>query len=293
MDEQIWISIIGAGRVGAALGVLASQAGYRVRCVASRDIEDARELAARLGGETMVRSVSSAAAGSDIIFLAVPDDEIEPLCETLVRSKALRPGAVVAHCAGVLSSEALASARHALQCSVASFHPLQAFPRRLDEVRLPENTYCCIEGDEAAVAALEKLGAAMGFRTVRIRPETKALYHAAAVMACNYLTALLDAALTVAEQAGISRGPGAEAMEPLIRATVEHFFRMGSEQALTGPIARGDLRTVEAHLAALGGSSHTLRDVYCSLGAWTVALARRKGSIDAHTADRLRGMLEG
>ena len=292
MSDKPWISIIGAGRVGTALAELAARAGYVVRCVASRDPKDARKLAARLGGDTMARSVASAAAGSDIVILAVPDDEIAGVCDMIAKGSAVKPGAVVTHCAGVLSSEELAEARERRGCAVASFHPLQTFAEPSQKpTELPENTYCCIEGDPRAVEALDALASDMGFRPVRIKTETKALYHAAAAMACNYLTALLDAALTTAEQAGIPRDAGTEAMEPLIRATVDHFFKTGPEAALTGPIARGDIRTIESHIMALATSSHTLRDLYRAMGLWTVSLARRKGSIGEGTADQIMGLL--
>jgi predicted short-subunit dehydrogenase-like oxidoreductase (DUF2520 family) len=148
-------------------------------------------------------------------------------------------------------------------------------------------SYCFDEGDEAALEALETLGADIGARCVRIDTANKPLYHATAVMACNYLTGLLDAALHLAESARIERQTAWQALEPLIRATVENISKLGTEAALTGPIARGDRRTVTAHLAALDESAHELSALYRALGSWTVGLALRKGSIEETAARTL------
>ncbi len=122
---------------------------------------------------------------------------------------------------------------------------------------------------------------------MRIDTEHKALYHAAAVMACNYLTGLLDAALNLAANAGIERRTAWQALEPLIRATVDNISALGTETALTGPIARGDHRTVKTHLSVLDRGARELSDLYRVLGSWTVDLAQRKGSIEETAARTL------
>jgi predicted short-subunit dehydrogenase-like oxidoreductase (DUF2520 family) len=91
----------------------------------------------------------------------------------------------------------------------------------------------------------------------------------------------------VAEEARIERRTAWQALEPLIRATVENISKLGTEAALTGPIARGDRRTVTAHLAALDRSAPELSDLYRALGSWTVGLALRKGSIGEDAARAL------
>jgi predicted short-subunit dehydrogenase-like oxidoreductase (DUF2520 family) len=195
----------------------------------------------------------------------------------------------VAHCSGALSSECLAPARRELGCHLASFHPLQSFPTVEAALASVPGSYCFGEGDEAALVALEELGAAIGVHCVRIETEHKALYHAAAVMACNYLTGLMDASLALAASARIDRAVAWQALEPLIRATFENISELGAEAALTGPIARGDRRTVKNHLTALDRNARELSDLYRALGSWTVDVALRKGSIDERTA---RALLE-
>ncbi len=266
--------------MGTALGALAVRAGYRVAAIADQDPVRAEQAAARIGQSIPVLSPREAAGRAELVLLAVPDDAIEALCHELVSTRALARESLVAHCSGALSSASLEPARQELDCRVASFHPLQSFPSVEAALESLPGSYCFGEGDEVALEALETLGAAIGARCVRIATECKPLYHAAAVMACNYLSALLDAALQLAVSARIERRTAWQALEPLIQATVENVSTLGTEAALTGPIARGDRRTVAAHMEALDERAPELSELYRALGSWTVRLALRKGSIE-------------
>lgn len=272
--------------MGTAVGALAARAGYRVTAVAGRNRRRTEEAASRIGPEVPVLSPGEAAGRAELVLLAVPDDAIEALCRELVAARALARGSLVAHCSGAESSECLSPARE-IGCHVASFHPLQSFPTVEAALASLPGSYCFDEGDEIALAVLEELGAAIGVHCVRIDTRHKALYHAAAVMACNYLTGLLDAALSLAASAQIERRTAWLAMEPLIRATVDNISELGTEAALTGPIARGDHGTVKTHLAVLDRSARELSDLYRALGSWTVGLALRKGSIEETAARTL------
>jgi predicted short-subunit dehydrogenase-like oxidoreductase (DUF2520 family) len=110
--------------------------------------------------------------------------------------------------------------------------------------------------------------------------------HASAVVASNYLVALIDAATKLAQRAGLSRRRAMEALGPLVRATVDNVLRLGPERALTGPIERGDVGTIRRHLSAIG-PDRRLRRLYAALGAWTAGLAHRKGSISRPVANRI------
>jgi predicted short-subunit dehydrogenase-like oxidoreductase (DUF2520 family) len=237
-----------------------------------------------MGGEVPVLSPREAAGRAELVLLCVPDDAIETLCGELVTARAFTRGGLVAHCSGARSSECLASARRELGCHVASFHPLQSFPTVEAALDSLPGSYCFGEGDEDALTALEGLGAAIGAHCVRIDTRHKPMYHAAAVVACNYLIGTLDAALSLATTARIERQTAWKALEPLIRATLENVSKLGTEAALTGPIARGDASTVTSHLAALDRSAPELSGLYRALGSWTVGLALRKGSIEERAA---------
>ena len=149
-----------------------------------------------------------------------------------------------------------------------------------------------IEGDEAAVVVLEQLARDVGGLPIRIAPAAKTLYHAAAVTACNYLAALMDAATTLMTQAGLARKEALAALQPIVRATLDNVFNLGPADALTGPIARGDAQIVRRHIEALKASPTALENLYRALGLWTVQLAMTKGTLDAPTAEAMKKLLK-
>jgi len=291
MGDKPDIAIIGPGVVGTTLGILATRAGYRVVGMAGRTEAKARAAAEAVPGGIRVGPPARIAAAGGLVLLTVDDDAIEPLCRQLAEAGAFRPGAVVAHCSGAISSEALAPARDKCGAAVGSMHPLQTFPDVEAALASFAGTFCFCEGDEAAVAALEALAKAVGGRPARLPAAGKCLYHAAAVMACNYVTALLDAAAATAEHAGIPRAEALAALAPLARATVDNVAERGPAGALTGPIARGDEALVARQYRRLAQADPHLGEIYRVLGVRTVEVALAKGTISAATAGRLRRAL--
>ncbi|MCE5277232.1 MAG: Rossmann-like and DUF2520 domain-containing protein [Planctomycetaceae bacterium] len=282
MAESFDIAIVGAGKVGTALNALASISGLRVALV-------------RRG---------EAIPPVELVLLTVNDDAIEPLCNQLADAKAFKSGAVVAHCSGALGSDALISAREQCGCHVGSMHPLQTFPTVEAAVETLPKAYCFCEGDAPAVEALYAFAARIGSKAVVMDSGGKALYHAAAVMACNYLTTLLECGLELMAAAGVDPKLAATALLPLVQATLDNNAAMGPAAALTGPIARGDVATVARHVAALrqavvavGPSDLPPRHpgatlaLYRAAGLRTIELALKKGTIDAAKADALRKIL--
>ena len=121
------LAIIGPGKVGTAIGILAAGAGWSVKAVGGRNLLRAQAAAEAISPETQGLSLIEAAAAGDLVLLTVSDDCIASLCSEVAAAGALRNGAIVAHCCGGLDSGALGSARDA-GCAVASCHPLQTFP---------------------------------------------------------------------------------------------------------------------------------------------------------------------
>ena len=313
MTRKPTISIIGPGKVGIAIGALAVTAGYSVVALAGRNKVRARAAAKVIGRRIDVTTPSQAAAAGQVVLLTVPDRTIAPLCQELAEEGAFTPGAIVAHCSGALGSDVLEPARALCGCRVASLHPLMTFPTARSAIAQMKDTYAFLEGDESALAVLAKLAKAIGAIPMRLGDpggekgtgtffkrrkrsqspfSVKALYHASACMASNYLVALMDAAVQVAEAAGIERRTAWVALAPLIEATLNNITRLGPAGALTGPIARGDAETVARHLAALR-QNKDLSALYRCLGLQTVGLAVRKKSLPPADARKLRKILEG
>lgn len=285
------IAIIGAGKVGVAIGQLARSAGYAVKAVAGRTTRKTAQAARAIGPQTNACTPAEAARAGQLVLITVPDDAIETVCCELAAAKAFATGAVVAHCSGALGSDVLEPARQSCGCAVGSMHPLQTFPTVQAAIEKMPGTYFFCEGDETAVEVLQRLAADIGGNPVRIDRTAKAMYHAAAAMVSNHLVALLDAALVLGAQAGIDRQTYLAACGPLVRATVDNVVRMGPAAALTGPIARGDVKTIRRHLDSLGSAPKELQQFYKAAAMWTIQIALAKGTIDEGTGDTLRGLL--
>lgn len=286
------ISIIGPGKVGTALARLAARAGLKIVAMGGRNRTRTEQAAANVGANVQALEPVQAARLGEVVLLTVNDDSIRMLCDELSRAGAFQAGAIVAHCSGTLTSNELTSARQA-RCYVASMHPLQTFPNAESACEKIANTYFFIEGDEPAAKVLEEFSSQIGGRSLRIEPNAKTLYHAAAVMACNYLTALIDAALATGELAGIDRNSLTKAIEGLVRSTVDNVFSAGTVKALTGPVVRGDVRTVEKHLLAIESEQGAveLGRIYRVLGSQALEIAQRRKSLTPKQVELMRKLL--
>ena len=128
-------------------------------------------------------------------------------------------------------------------------HPIKTFTDAGLAAQTFPGTYCGAEGDLEALKVLKPAFAKIGAKVLDISPELKPIYHSGGVFACNYLAALIEAALRAHEKAGIPRAASLKALEPMVRETVDAIFDKGPERALTGPISRGDVATVRRQLA--------------------------------------------
>jgi predicted short-subunit dehydrogenase-like oxidoreductase (DUF2520 family) len=205
-------AIVGAGRLGTALAAALTDAGVSVEGPLGRGAD---------GGD------------AGVVLLCVPDQEIGHT------AAAIRPGALVGHCSGALGLEALGDREG------FSLHPLMTVTGQGADFA---GAGAAVDGTtEGAVATASALAEAVGLRPIRIAPEDRAAYHAAASIASNFLVTLQAAAERLAATAGADR----DVFVPLVRATVENWAALGPERALTGPVARGDEATVARQRAAV------------------------------------------
>jgi predicted short-subunit dehydrogenase-like oxidoreductase (DUF2520 family) len=175
---------------------------------------------------------------------------------------------------------------------VATLHPLQSFASVDQAVSLMPGSFCTIEGDEDALPAVRGVVEDLGGILLEITAEKKTLYHAAAVAASNYLVTLIHLALELDRAAGLDGDRSLNALLPLIKGTLDNIDKKGIPDALTGPIARGDVATVSAHLKAMKKDAPGLLPLYQCLGLYTIGLARAKGTIDQNMADELTAIFE-
>ena len=274
----VQVAIVGAGRVGSALARLLTGAGYALVGVASRSLEPARRACAFAGSGRATQDARELTAEAGLTFLTTPDDAIGAVCDRLAEAGAFRAASVVAHCSGALPSDVLAGARQG-GAHVGSMHPLQSFASAEEAVRLLPGCYCAVEGDAEAVQVLDAVARDIGCRPFAITPEAKPLYHAAAIVASNYLVALQAAAVRLAAVAGLSEREAMPALLPLIKGTVSNIERVGIPDCLTGPIARGDAETVRRHCDELARHAPDLLPLYRLLGRETLRLAVARGGL--------------
>jgi predicted short-subunit dehydrogenase-like oxidoreductase (DUF2520 family) len=286
------ISILGPGNVGTALGALAGRSGYRVLAVGGRNEDRARQAAQRIGPDVRATGLDDAARAGELVLLTVPDDAIAPLARRLAEQGAFRDRAIVAHCSGALDSEVLAPARDRRRCALGSLHPLTTFPTVESALDAMPQADVFVEGDARALAALSELGRRVGRSAQPIDREGKVFYHAAAVLACNDAVALLSAAIAAAGHAGIAPARALEALRPLVEATIRNVFQLGPDEALTGPVARGDAGTVARHLHALDARDPRVAALYRAAGNQALVIASRRGSLDAEARDRVATALQ-
>lgn len=261
--ESTRIGLIGAGRLAGSLAAGLCGASYRVVAVASARSESAHRLAAATGAESM--SPQALVEACDLIFLTVPDAAIAELACTLP----WRPEQAVVHCSGALGLEVLEPASRA-GALPGCLHPLQSFPAREGDATRFHGITCGIEAAGDLGRALERMAVALGARVVRLEGVDRAAYHAAAVFVSNYVVALMAASERVWTQAGLPREAARAALAPLLAGAAQNIAAHPLAEALTGPVARGDLATVERHLAALGDSA--LGALYRALGIELLAL---------------------
>jgi predicted short-subunit dehydrogenase-like oxidoreductase (DUF2520 family) len=280
------IAIVGAGVLGTSLGLLLQRSGHTLAALCCRSMRRARAAASHLGGVEVVSDPGIAAMGADLVLLAVPDREIEGVAAQVVAGGALRRGAVVAHFAGGLSSDVLDPV-HSAGAWRGGLHPLQTFADVDTAVRLLPETFFSVEGDPPAVDVLRGLVAGIGAQVVTLPTGRKALYHAGAVAASNFVVTLVDYAVDLLVRAGVPPAQALPALLPLLRGTVANLEVVGLPGALTGPIARGDAVTLERHMEALRSAPGDLVRLYRELARKNVELALRKGTLDQRQAQRL------
>jgi predicted short-subunit dehydrogenase-like oxidoreductase (DUF2520 family) len=285
------VFIIGGGPVATALAMKLSRAGVPVAAMWARRPEQAAAAGATAGVLGLSGELPAILTESDIVLVAVRDDAIAEVTTEVVKSGRLRKEQVLLHCSGALpAAQALAPARGKVS-GLGTMHPLVSFADAHAGAAALRGATIAVEGDDAGREAARALAQALGATAIELPAERLPLYHAAAVIACNYLVALGDAGVELLEKAGFSAEHALAALAPLMASTVRNLGERGAERALTGPIARGDAKAVERHLAVLAESAPDLVALYEEAGRRALAVARRAGDANAKDLDAIDSLL--
>ena len=243
------LAIVGAGRVGRALGRSLRKAGWRITVVVTQSDRSAKRAARFIGGGRPVAGVPATLAGAATILITVPDDAIARVASELARAAGERMQAkVILHTSGALDPSVLEPLRRC-GAAVGSMHPLQTF----NGVNAPPlaGKVFAIDGDERAIKVARRIARSLGGVPVGISAQNKPLYHAAGAFAAGLSLAMIEAGVEMLLSAGLGRREAEKALLSLTRQMLENYEKLGPGKAWTGPLSRGDFGVVAAHEEAL------------------------------------------
>jgi predicted short-subunit dehydrogenase-like oxidoreductase (DUF2520 family) len=265
MAARLRVAIVGPGRLGSALALQLSEAGYNVAELVSRaqSARKARSLARLIGAR--VSSVSSATLDADLIWFCVPDREIAGIARAIL-SKTEWKKKIAFHSSGALASSELGGLRRR-GASVASVHPMMSFVR--GAVPPLKGVPFALEGDTRALRVARSIVRRLGGEPFTISARNKVAYHAWGAFSSPLLVALLVSAEQVARMAGLAAADARKKMLPILRQTIENYGRFGPAGAFSGPLVRGDAKVVRKHLQVLKRMPEA-REVYLSLARTAV-----------------------
>jgi predicted short-subunit dehydrogenase-like oxidoreductase (DUF2520 family) len=283
------ISLIGAGKVGTTLTVLLHRSGHRIVSVISSTKASARKCSACVSCKVSSDRVADLSPLTDLVIIAVTDQSIQSVAESVAGVSHLRfKRLAVCHTSGAMTSDVLAPL--ALKgASVFSLHPIQSFPRQLPvnrQLRRMEGVWYGIEGPGSSMTIARRIVENLEGASMIVPKERKILYHLACVFASNYSVALIGAIEELAAQFAKN---DLKPFRKLVETSISNAMEQGSANALTGPIIRGSVETIAEHLKSLPPSD--LRNLYRSLGLYTLKLANDKGRLEPAVVEAIRDLL--
>ena len=284
------VSIIGVGRIGGALALALSRRNFVIDRLVYRDDSTVNRVLPLLSSTVRAEKPTAdlTTIDSDIVVIATADPDIEPVAQAL--TKRMKPGRIVLHTSGSLSSEVLSSLVSAGHFT-GSIHPLISISDAVTGADSFDGAFFCIEGDEPSVSAATGIASSLGGRTFSIPSDRKTLYHAAAVTACGHVTALIDVAIEMLSKCGMDKDAAQEILRPLIDSTIDNLRSLPPQKALTGSFARLDASAVERHMSAIGAEmSKDVLDIYLLLGERSLELAA-SNEADSEKVAKLRDLI--
>ena len=265
------VGFIGAGKVGFSLGRWFAQNGVTVTGYWSRRRESAGE-AALFTGTQAFDSAEALVRASDVIFLTVPDGMIPTVFETLRGFELTEKQ--LCHCSGALTAREAFPGAESLCAGLYSIHPLFPISSKDAAWRELPGAFFCLEGVGPHLPLWKETLTSLGARTLLLPSSRKAAYHCACAAASNLVCALAAVSVELLEGCGLEEKDALEALAPLMRANLEHILRDGPVEALTGPVERGDVRTVARHLECLPEGNG--RSLYLAASRVLTDLAEKK-----------------
>lgn len=284
--SRLAIGIVGVGRAGSALGLALQSAGHRVLAVHAVGA-GSRDRAAAFFPDADIGEVGSVLASSDLVLLTVPDDVLADLVAGIAATGNARPGQIVVHASGRYGLAVLEPLTAAGAVGLALHPAMTLTGTSVDVQRLAGCPFAVTAPDPVRPIA-EALVVEMGGEPVWVPDEARVVYHAALSHAANHLVTLVADAMDLLEEAGIAAP--APLLRPLVTAALDNVLAAG-DGALTGPVSRGDVGTVNAHLDALAACD--VLPSYLAMARRTADRALASGRLTPAQGARLLALLGG
>ena len=291
--SQPTLNIIGPGRLGMALALALSDRGYRVRSIVGRRLSSIRRAANLLDApaELLVIKDIQKMPQADLLIIATPDDQIASVVKTLASLNIdTRKRPIALHTSGALSSVVLTPLA-GVGWVIGSMHPLVSVSDPAQGASSFSGAFWCVEGDAKALSAAKTIVKNLKGQTFTVPAAAKPLYHAAAVMTSGNVVALFDVAIDMLHECGLSRREAKRVLLPLLQSATHNLIDRDPSRSLTGTFSRGDIATVEQHLAALSGKKLVeAAALYRLLGKKSLHLAEENG-LETSVAKRIRKLM--
>ncbi len=288
------ICIIGIGKAGSALAIELSAAGASVKFLIDSDIKKLKKLSLKIKGSSVGNKITDKIIeNSDIIFIAVRDNEIKRMADSIYKLNVSLKDKLIIHISGALSSDILKSKKIS-NSNIASFHPIQTFNRiSVQNNSLLSGIYFGIEGGRNAISILKKVAVLLSSKYIVIPPSKKYIYHIASVFASNYLVILCDIVSELSRNITGKKADNFNIFEPIITSTLKNIKESGAKSSLTGPVERNDIEMIGRHLTALKKNKKDLIPAYSVLGNAASELAYKKGSISRSDKLKFKKLFNG
>ncbi len=280
------IGFIGVGKVGTAFGVRLAEQGFPV--VGAMDIlpEEASRFSNSIPKCRVYDTAQELADEMDFVFITTPDDVIGQVASEVN----WQPGRTVIHCSGANSTAVLRPAKQA-GCHVGCMHPCNTFASIQQSLEnLPGSTFT-LEAEEPVLGDLKGFAQSLNGRWMPLQEKDKPLYHASVCIACNYMYTIISMATDLWKHFDLSQADATTAFMPILSGTLNNIENVGFPGCLTGPIARGDVGTIQKHLAALEQHEPSMVPLYKALGLETIPIGIAKGTLSQEKAEELRKLL--
>ncbi len=277
-------SVIGTGRLGTCLAAALAQADWAPIRLIDRDPKAAAACRKIVGSGRAGTSLERIGSAENVIILSVPDDRMADVALEAAKTRADWSGLTVFHTSGILGAEVLRPFKRR-GAATASLHPIQSFPRRDGNAEIFRGIFWAVQGDQSARTTAREIIVALGGNLLSAAANDKAAIHVASSLASNALVALENAAISIMAETGLSETRAWAVLAPLVAGTLRNMTASGPRKALSGPAVRGDVGTIEKHMASLSGKP-------VELGIYTACLRKALELIPegAMPAEKIRAM---